>query len=262
MKTSEKTGELVKALLLSQQQFPTITKDKTAKVPTKSGGQYSYTYADLTSVLDAVKPVLLKNGLVLQHGAEANGHNAINCRLSHISGEWQESALNLPDGVEAQSMGSAVTYYRRYTACAMLGISTEDDDDGAQATQAPKAQAAASGPKTYALKPQQPKADPKPDESGDRVPAEVTDGRVPTPKPEGEGLEAVVLKAYSKPKSDKNGKEYRGVLLVHADNSEKWWNLYHAESIHELPLLKGKPVEAQLEMKGEYPLCHKLEIPL
>lgn len=257
MKTSEKTGELVKALLLSQQQFPVITKDKTAKVPTKSGGQYSYTYADLTSVLDAVKPILLKNGLVLQHGAEANGHNAINCRLSHISGEWQESALNLPDGVEAQSMGSAVTYYRRYTACAMLGISTEDDDDGAQATQAPRPQAAAAGPKSYALKPTQPKAAPKQDEQDpDRVPTSVTDGQAPAA--EGEELEAVMLKAYSKPKTDKNGKEYRGVLLVAADNEEVWWNLYHAETIAALQGLKGKVVQAKLEDKNGYKLCHKL----
>jgi phage recombination protein Bet len=110
------------------------------------------------------------------------------------------------------------------------------------------------------LKPEESKLHP-PDE--DRVPTEVTDASVVSAEPivvPDDGLEAVVLKAYSKEKTDKKGNAYRGVLLVHADNSEKWWNCYHAETIAGLQSMKGQPINAKLEMKGEYPLCHKLEV--
>lgn len=252
MKTSESTANLIKALKASQEAFPIITKDRDGQL-----GNRKYKYADLSTVLDAVKPVLLKNGLVLQHGMEANGHSSVTCRLSHVSGEWQESALNLPDNLTAQDLGSQISYQRRYSACAMLGIVTEDDDDGAAATKAVQQQAT---PKNYPLKPMAPVKPPAAQPTDeDRVPAEVTDGSAGAPA---EDLEAVVLKAYSKPKKDKNSKEYRGVLLIHTDNSEKWWNLYHAESIANLQTLKGQVVQAKLEMKGEYPLCHKLEVTL
>lgn len=253
MKTSEKTGELVKALAKAQAKFPLIPKDKQVQA-----GARKYNYAELSTVIDLTKPVLLENGLVLTHGMESNGHTALTCRISHVSGEWMESAYPLPTTANSQEIGSAITYGRRYTLCAMLGIATEDDDDGAQTTQ-PKAQAAAGPAKPYVLKPTQPKAAPKPvEQDPDRVPAEVTDGQSPAPEAEGEPMEAVMLKAYSKPKSDKNGKEYRGILLVHSDNAEKWWNLYHAESIAKLQSIKGQVVQARLEMKGEYPLCHEV----
>jgi hypothetical protein len=122
--------------------------------------------------------------------------------------------------------------------------------------------------KVYVLKPEiavDPKGVGTPtDGSEDRVPASVTDAAAPVASepivvPD-DGLEAVVLKAYSKEKTDKKGNAYRGVLLVHADNSEKWWNCYHAETISSLQSMKGQPINAKLEMKGEYPLCHKLEV--
>lgn len=103
-------------------------------------------------------------------------------------------------------------------------------------------------------------------EDADKVPASVTDASAPqlADGDRGDGAEdtreAVMLKAYSKEKTDKNSKAYRGVLLVHQDNSEKWWNTYHKETIDALTSMKGKPCLATLEMKGEYPLCHKLEV--
>lgn len=113
------------------------------------------------------------------------------------------------------------------------------------------------------------KAAPK-QEDPDRVPDSVTDASAPldTEGPKGEtatrqqedNREAVMLKAYSKEKYDKNKNAYRGVLLVHSDNSEKWWNTYHKETIDSLPNLKSKPCLATLEMKGEYPLCHRIEV--
>jgi hypothetical protein len=249
MKTSEKTESLIAALLKARAAFPAIHKDKTAKVPTKSGGQYQYNYADLSSIIDATKDPLIANGLMLQHGMESNGHTILTCRLSHVSGQWQESAYPIAAGVDAQQMGSAITYGRRYTACAMLGIVTEDDDDG-EAAKAPQQQAA---PKQYALKPVAPvkPAAPQPADE-DRVPAEVTDGQAPAAP--AEDVEIRTLKAYSKEKTDKGGKPYRGVLLGEGD----WWNCYDAETIKNLPNLKEKRVYAKLETKGTFKLCHNL----
>ena len=143
MKTSDKTSELVKALAKAQEAFPAIAKDKEVHA-----GSRRYCYAELSTVIDAVKPVLLKNGIVLTHGMESNGHSALTCRLSHTSGEWMESTYPLPQTANSQEMGSAITYGRRYTLCAMLGIATEDDDDGAAASQAksaPKKSSLSSG---------------------------------------------------------------------------------------------------------------------
>lgn len=115
------------------------------------------------------------------------------------------------------------------------------------------------GPKVYKGK-NLPDGAGKPQTDEDRVPAKVTDAGAPPTAPQAtdDEYEAVVLKAYSKEKTDKKGNKYRGVLLVHSDNSEKWWNLYHAESINRLRDLKEKAVRVRLEMKGEYPLCHEV----
>ena len=131
MKTSDTTATLVTALKAAQAAFPAIAKDKEVHA-----GSRKYRYAELSSIIDATKPVLLENGLVLTHGMESNGHSALTCRISHVSGEWFESSYPLPSGMNSQEMGSAITYGRRYTLCAMLGIATEDDDDGAAASSA------------------------------------------------------------------------------------------------------------------------------
>lgn len=253
MKTSDKTESLIAALLKARAAFPPITKDKTAKVPTKNGGQYQYNYADLSSIIDGTKDALLANGLLLQHGMESNGHTVLTCRLSHVTGQWQESAYPIHEGVDAQQMGSAITYGRRYTACAMLGIVTEDDDDGAQAT---KPQAGAT-PKQYALKPVAPVKPPAAQPTDeDRVPAEVTDAHAIDPATaEPEDLMLCTLEAFSKKKTDSKGKDYRGVLL----GPDDWWNCYDVETINKLMSLKGKKVYAKVEVKGTFKLCHNLK---
>lgn len=115
--------------------------------------------------------------------------------------------------------------------------------------------------KTYQLKPAQQKAE---GDDAEKVPASVTDAAAPSEPlvvaDKSDGLEAVMLKAFSKPKTDKKGNEYRGILFVHSDNAEKWWNCYHKETIESLGTLKGQVVQARLEMKGEYPLCHEVTL--
>jgi hypothetical protein len=147
MQRSEQINELVKALADASAEFPKIEKDCTAKVKTKAGGEYSYSYADLNDILSAVRPSLAKHGLVLSHDCvviqetvEVDGESVkvysveTTAMLEHSSGQYKHSSpLRIPcDGsmAAAQLVGSGNTYGKRYTAQNILGLSTESDDDG------------------------------------------------------------------------------------------------------------------------------------
>lgn len=144
-------SNLISALIQAQREFPVIPKGKTAKVPTKSGGSYSYSYADLSDVVAAVTPILHKNGLCVIHlGGVESGRQTLRTILTHS--ESDEKAISdflLPPTDDPQDMGGSITYFRRYALCSILGIVTEDDADGAQkpATLPKPAQAATSLPK-------------------------------------------------------------------------------------------------------------------
>jgi ERF superfamily len=60
-------------------------------------------------------------------------------RLMHVSAQWIESSLQIPDGLERQELGKTVTYLRRYTTMAMLGIHPDEDDDAAPTEEKPRA---------------------------------------------------------------------------------------------------------------------------
>ena len=129
--------ELAAALAAFQAEAPTVSKGKTAKVPTKAGGSYSYTYANLADVVEAAYPLLSKHGLSFscvprptERGYELAGV------LLHSSGEKLEGSLPL-SGNTPQELGSALTYMRRYLLGAMTGLVTDDDDDGAAASRKP-----------------------------------------------------------------------------------------------------------------------------
>jgi len=107
-----------------------LKRDRTAKVETKGGGSYSYAYTDLAGVLGAVRPVLAVHGFaVVQPVATDSGSVVVWTELVHRTGErFPSPALSMrqPDG--AQALGSLLTYLRRYSLLAALGLATEDDD--------------------------------------------------------------------------------------------------------------------------------------
>ena len=96
-------------------------------------------YASLPSILSGIRPVLAKHGLcITQHLAGANGGISCTTILLHTSGQFIESTLTLPaQKADAQGLGSASTYARRYAIQAVLGISGDDDDDGEAASKQP-----------------------------------------------------------------------------------------------------------------------------
>ncbi len=90
-------------------------------------------YAPLNEILNVARPILAKNGLSVIQTPSGDGQNIIlTTTLIHSSGEWIESPelVLKADKATAQGAGSAITYARRYALSAILGISSEDDDDG------------------------------------------------------------------------------------------------------------------------------------
>lgn len=124
------TQNLATALVAFQAEMPTVLKGNTANVPTKAGGSYSYTYADLADVTEAAMPLLTKHGLafIAKPRMTERGYELVGTLL-HTSGEREEGALQL-GGNTPQEIGSAITYARRYLLGCMTGIVTDDDDDG------------------------------------------------------------------------------------------------------------------------------------
>jgi hypothetical protein len=135
------------AFVAAQAEFPAVPKNKTATIPMKSGGRYSYQYADLADILTALQPVLSKHGLAQAQSVEAtDGQVSVTTRIYHSSGHVESfGPVGLRADVGAQAAGSAITYARRYALCAALGITPDEaDDDGALATQ--QAQARTQAP--------------------------------------------------------------------------------------------------------------------
>ena len=135
-----KHENIAAALAAFQGEMPTIPKSKTAKVPTKAGGSYQYSYADLADMTALVMPALARHGLAFitaprvgEHGRELVG------TLLHESGGTLEGALPI-GGNAPQEIGSALTYMRRYLLGCLTGVVTDDDDDGslAQASASPQ----------------------------------------------------------------------------------------------------------------------------
>ncbi len=129
MKKSESIKELAAALSKSQGEFPQIRKSRTAKIPMKAGGYYQFKYADLAEIFEAVLPTLSKNGLALSQNTEMRTEGLLlETMLMHSSGEWISSDYPLKLHEKAQEMGGEITYARRYTVTAVLGVQADDYD--------------------------------------------------------------------------------------------------------------------------------------
>ena len=130
MKHSENISELAKALLLVQGKIGKIKKDSQG---------YGYSYSSIDHAIDVIRPILVESGLVVSQCMEHRGDMAIlTTTLIHTeSGQWIRSESYPLKGIpgkqtnEAQAMGSAITYARRYCLLAILNIAPGDDDDGA-----------------------------------------------------------------------------------------------------------------------------------
>lgn len=131
-------GSLAAALVAIQAELPKVPKSNTATIPGKNGGAgYSYKYADLGDVTDAALPLLTSHGVAFTccPRITPSGSYELVGYLVHVSGEQMEGALPL-FGRQAQELGSAITYGRRYLLGTMTGLVTDEDEDGSIAAAA------------------------------------------------------------------------------------------------------------------------------
>jgi hypothetical protein len=127
---SDTIDALAAALVEALGEMSEVSKTRTA-----NAGSYSYSYADLADALGMARPILASHGLAVTQAAESTHDEVIIwTTIVHRSGQYVTYApTRLPAGKTAQNTGSAVTYSRRYSLMAVLGLATEDDD-GANAS--------------------------------------------------------------------------------------------------------------------------------
>lgn len=127
MQTSDKIQNITTALIQAQTELNN---------PNKNTEGYGYKYADLSSILDQVKPILQKHGLMISQPCsdDGNGKVGVTTILAHSSGEFIADTLRLPipemKGANAtQAAGAAITYARRYALSSILNIAADEDTD-------------------------------------------------------------------------------------------------------------------------------------
>ena len=125
----EKTFE--SRLLQFQTQIGIIKKD--SKNP-----HFKNTYASLEQILSEVKPILTECGLILLQPINDKGVCTVITMENGTETDFVESYIPLPTNLTPQQLGSAITYYRRYTLSSLVAL--EIDDDDAQSTNKPVVQ--------------------------------------------------------------------------------------------------------------------------
>lgn len=134
MNKSESIKELATALAKAQGEMKGALKDS-------ANPFFKSKYADLSSVVEAIREAFAKNGLSYVQTIEPSERDEVRVEtvILHASGEWISSGiLALPvTKTDAQGVGSALTYARRYSLSAACGVAPEDDDGNAAAQAAP-----------------------------------------------------------------------------------------------------------------------------
>jgi len=120
--------ELLKALMNVKKEVGTLSK-------TELNPFYKSKYFDVNSLIEQVDPLLEKNGLLL---LQPIINNEVKSIIYHCeSGNSVESSIQLTQFNDPQKLGSAITYYRRYTLQSLLGLQAEDDDANKASTKEP-----------------------------------------------------------------------------------------------------------------------------
>ena len=111
-------NKLYNKLYKVQKEIGVISKDKINPF-------YKSTYFDINKLIEHVTPILHKHNLLLLQPIRDGKQYSL---IIDLDGGVVESSLELPANLDAQKIGSAVTYYRRYTLQSLLGLQAEDDD--------------------------------------------------------------------------------------------------------------------------------------
>lgn len=143
IETSTDLGELAAALSKAQAEIKGAVRDSENEF-------FSAKYADLSSTWEACRPALTTNGLSVAQAPYVEGSAVgVETMLLHASGQWMRSKVSaVPRDLSPQSVGSTITYLRRYSLAAVAGVAPEDDDgEAAQNHEAPAKPRRQQGPK-------------------------------------------------------------------------------------------------------------------
>lgn len=135
MRNSDSFAQIATALAAAQGAFPPIPKDRSVTVKMRSGGQYTFSYAPLDTIIEKTRKPLAENGLTILQGVvtDDKGADYLRTMLVHSSGEWfsNDTPMFTAGGENAsQGYASGMTYARRYGYSAILCLAADDDDDG------------------------------------------------------------------------------------------------------------------------------------
>jgi len=134
MNKSESIGTLAAALSKAQGKYKPVVRNCTNPF-------FKSHYADLAAIFDATREALMTNELSVIQTNEIsdNGKLVVVTTLMHSSGEWISGTLSMkPVKEDPQGQGSCLTYIRRYAMQQILGVASEDEDDGNIASQGGK----------------------------------------------------------------------------------------------------------------------------
>lgn len=135
MKKSETLTEFSKAFAKTQQEMKQPLKDA-------NNPFFKSKYVPLENVVEAITESASKNGLSFTQfpSSDEAGNVTVGTLVMHSSGEWIEyDPIKMkPVKNDPQSIGSAITYAKRYALSAIFGITSDPDDDGNEATQTKK----------------------------------------------------------------------------------------------------------------------------
>lgn len=132
---SESNAAISKALVAAWGAIETPKHNTNVTVKTKTGGSYEFSYTDLDGIFEAIKEVYRENKIAVVQDAktvftEQGLMISVETMLLHESGEWVKSDRLCAIASSAmQDLGGQITYMKRYSLSAMLGIATEKDDD-------------------------------------------------------------------------------------------------------------------------------------
>ena len=129
MENNKDLKELINALVKTQLEIKPPIKDK-INPRFKSG------YSSLDAIYDACRLPLARNGLTLAHSVGYHENKlTLKTTLYHVSGGMIENFIPLyVENQHSQGFASALTYSRRYAVTSLLGLPSDDDDDGEEAT--------------------------------------------------------------------------------------------------------------------------------
>lgn len=127
MLQSENIADLMKDLVQLQAELPTMPKDASG---------YGYKYTSLDTIVSTIKPIMARHNLAFMQSVGGLENVTITTRIFNAMGQYIEDTVQLPTIQankmnNAQVLGAVITYMRRYTLCALLGITADEDVDAA-----------------------------------------------------------------------------------------------------------------------------------